>query len=284
MPNLVLKLKCPDRAGIVAKVCSLIASHQGWIMTANQYSDSDNNQFFMRIEIKEHSLQCNHEQFTTELQALAKTLEMQFELVDMNHKKRVIILVGREYHCLTELIYRHISKDIDVDMVGVISNYEDHRKLVESFGLPYYFVPFVENKTEAAFHDIEKMVTEQRVDLIILARFMRILPKALCDRYPGKIINIHHSFLPWFAGANPYEQALAKGVKIIGATCHYVTPELDQGPIIEQGVLHINHHHSLESIKKLGKDIEKIVLAKGVRFHIEERVMINDNKTIVFEG
>lgn len=284
MANLVLKLQCPDRAGIVAKVCTLIASFQGWIMAANQYSDPSNNQFFMRIEIKENSLQCSKDEFLKQLSSLAATLDMRFTLVDMNYKKRVVILVSKEYHCLTELIYRHISKDIDVDLVGVISNHKDHQKLVESFGLKYHYIPFIENQSEQAFLEIEKLLETLSVDLIILARFMRILPKSVCDKYQGKIINIHHSFLPWFAGANPYERALAAGVKMIGATCHYVTAELDQGPIIEQDVIHINHHHSLADIKKLGGDIEKIVLAKGVRYHLEERVMINDNRTIVFEG
>lgn len=279
----VLKLQCHDQVGIVAKVSALISKYNGWIVAASQFADERSQLFFMRVEIRKDSLSCSVEEFTRIFQELADSMGMQWSLVDMDHKKRTMILASKQYHCLSDLLARYVNHDLDMELVGVICNHPDHEKLVTAHGIPYHYVPFDTQDAANAFQQIEKILAAQALDLIILARFMRILPPALCAQYAGRIINIHHSFLPAFVGANPYERALDAGVKMIGATCHYVTAELDEGPIIEQDVIRIHHYHTLDQIKQLSHDIEKITLAKGVRYHLEERIMIDQNKTLVFD-
>lgn len=283
MPVFVLKLQCPDQVGIVAKVSALIAKHQGWIVSASQFADEKYKQFFMRVEIRKDSLNCSSDEFKQALHILAQPLNMTWTLVDMAVKKKTVIFASKHYHCLSDLLYRNVSHDLEMDLVGVISNHPDHEKLVCAHGIDYYYVPFDSGHNAAAFQKIEKLLDSLSADLLILARFMRILPASLCDKYAARIINIHHSFLPSFVGANPYERAVDAGVKMVGATCHYVTAELDQGPIIEQDVIRIHHHHTLKQVKQLSRDIEKITLAKGVRYHLEERIMIDQNKTLIFD-
>lgn len=282
MANLILKLQCKDQVGVVAKVSTLIAKYDGWILSAGQYGDTCNQQFFMRVEIKENSLSCSINDFKQALSSLADQLQMTWSLIDLNQKKRVLILVGSQLHCLADLLYRYTSDDLDLDLLGVISNHQACQSLAQAYGVNYHYIPVDENNLGAFFERVHSLFTELSPDLIILARFMRILPEWICNQYEGKIINIHHGFLPSFVGADSYEKALEKGVKMIGATCHYVTPSLDQGPIIEQDVIRINHVLSLKEIKQLGSDIEKTVLARGVRYHLEERISINDEKTIIF--
>ena len=279
----ILKLQCPDQVGIVAKVSEIIAKYKGWIVAASQYADEKAQQFFMRVEIRKNSLSCTPEEFKAALEALAKPFHMVWNLVDMDVKKRTVIFASKDYHCLSDLLARYVSKDLEMNLVAIIANHPDHQALVEAHGVPYHYVPFVAGDNAATFATITQLLKTLTPDLIILARFMRILPEAVCQQYVGKIINIHHSFLPAFVGANPYERAIDAGVKMIGATCHYVTAELDQGPIIEQDVIRIHHHHTLNQVKQLSKDIEKITLAKGVRYHLEERIMIDQNKTLIFD-
>lgn len=276
----VLKLQCPDQVGIVAKVSSLIANYQGWIVAASQFADENNKQFFMRVEIRKNSLTCSLDEFKSALQTLATTLKMTWTLIDMSLKKRTMIFASKDYHCLSDLISRYVNHDFDMDLIGVISNHPDHEKLVNAHGIPYHYISF---DSANPFQQIDQLLQKSNVDLIILARFMRILPPEMCEQYRGRIINIHHSFLPAFTGKDPYARALDAGVKMIGATCHYVTAELDEGPIIEQDVIRIHHHHTLAQIKQLSRDIEKITLAKGVRYHLEERIMIDQKKTLIFD-
>lgn len=283
MPNLILKLQCQDQVGVVAKVSSLIAQWNGWILSAGQYGDTGNQQFFMRVEIKENSLSCSLTDFKHALSNLAVQLNMTWSLVDLNQKKRGLIFTGLQLHCLSDLLYRHQCGDLDFNLLGIISNHPDGKKLAEAYNINYHHIPFNENNPADFYDQVKTLLNRETPDLIILARFMRILPESICQQYKGKIINIHHGFLPSFVGADSYEKALEKGVKMIGATCHYVTPTLDQGPIIEQDVIRINHVLSLNEIKQLGSDIEKSVLARGVRYHLEERICINNEKTIIFQ-
>lgn len=279
----VLKLQCPDQIGIVAKVSALIAEKSGWIVAASQFADEKTRLFFMRVEILKDSLNCSLEAFEQDFQRLADTLNITWSLVDMAYKKRVMIFASKQYHCLSDLLARYINDDLHMNLVGVIANHPDHEKLVTAHGIPYHYVPFPTSDTREPFEKIREILAPLEIDLIILARFMRIIPPDLCAEYAGRIINIHHSFLPAFIGNNPYERALDAGVKMIGATSHYVTPELDEGPIIEQDVIRIHHHHTLAQIMQLSRDVEKVTLAKGVRYHLEERIMIDQNKTLIFD-
>lgn len=208
---------------------------------------------------------------------------MDWKLENTQIKKRVVILASKQNHCLADLLHRWHSGELHCDIACVISNHTDAQELASWHNIPFHHVKFNESANDNAFLTIEKIINESNADVIVLARFMRIMPPTLCKKYFGKMINIHHSFLPAFVGADPYQQAFDKGVKIIGATCHYVTENLDQGPIITQGVANIHHGHSPSDIKRLGKDVEKIVLANGLRHHLNSQIIIHQNKTVVFE-
>lgn len=275
---------CPDRVGIVAAVTGLIAHHGGWITEANQYSDPTSRMFFMRYVIAADSLPFEAEGLREVFAPLATEYAMRWRVTDTAVAPRVVILVSRLAHCLNDLLYRWRSRELHCEIPCVIANHEDLRAEVEWHGIPFVHVPVpVETPgKEQAFRVIRETVGAHHPDVIVLARFMQILPPWFCARYPNAIINIHHSFLPSFAGARPYHQAVDRGVKLTGATCHYVTEELDAGPIIEQDVVRISHHNSLEEIVRLGKDVEQTVLARGLRYHLEDRVLVHGNKTVVF--
>jgi formyltetrahydrofolate deformylase len=208
---------------------------------------------------------------------------MNWRIVDKNVPKRVALLVSKESHCLSDLLDRWRSKDIDCEIPCVISNHEDLRGLVEWYGIPFHHVPVTKENKPAAFEQMVKLIENYNADTIVLARYMQILPESVCERYPNRILNIHHSFLPSFIGARPYHQASTRGVKLIGATCHYVTANLDEGPIIDQDVVRVSHSDRVQDLVRLGKDVEKVVLARGLRDHVEDRVMVHGNKTIVFK-
>jgi formyltetrahydrofolate deformylase len=193
-----------------------------------------------------------------------------------------VICVSKEDHCLADILHRWRNGDLDCDIVGVVSNHDDSRRLVEWHGVDFHHVPTSRDERDAAFEPVARLFEESRADVIVLARYMQILPASLCDAYPGRIINIHHSFLPSFVGARPYRQAFERGVKLIGATCHYVTAELDKGPIIEQDAIRVDHGDSVADLMRIGRDIERIVLARGLRWHLEDRVLLNGDRTVVF--
>jgi formyltetrahydrofolate deformylase len=197
-------------------------------------------------------------------------------------KKRVVIMVSKQEHCLYDLLARWQSKELDIEIPCIISNHDTFRGFVEWHGIPFHHVPVTADNKDAAYAEIRRLYEEVRGDTMVLARYMQIIPPDMCAAYPGQIINIHHSFLPSFVGAKPYHQAYQRGVKLIGATCHYVTSELDQGPIIEQDVIRIDHSDSVDDMVRYGKDIEKAVLARGLRYHLEDRVLVHGNKTVVF--
>ncbi len=275
-----LTISCPDRSGIIAAVTGFIAQHGGFIVEASYHTEHEAQQFFMRQEIRADSLPFDANEFRTRFATLADDFKMAWQLTDSALKKRLVVLVSKQDHCLDDLLMRWRSGELQVDIPCVISNHEDLRSFVEWHGIPYLHVDMTD-KNEA-FQHIAALVEEHHGDAVVLARFMQILPPWLCRRYPGRIVNIHHSFLPSFAGAKPYHQAYQRGVKLIGASCHYVTEELDAGPIIEQDTVRIDHGDTPDDLVRYGRDIEKTVLARGLRYHIEDRVLICGNKTIVF--
>ncbi|XKH01096.1 formyltetrahydrofolate deformylase [Marinobacter nauticus] len=278
-----LVISCPDRVGIVAKVSNFLSTYNGWITEASHHSDTQSGWFFMRHEIKAESIPFGLEQFRTAFEPIAREFNMSWHIADSAQPKRVILMCSKESHCLADLLYRWHSKDLNAEIVAVISNHDDLRRMVEWHDIPYHHIPVSKENKAEAFRHIEELFEHYETDVVVLARYMQILPEDLCDKYAGKVINIHHSFLPSFAGARPYHQAYSRGVKLIGATCHYVTQDLDEGPIIEQDVIRISHSDSIDDMVRLGKDVEKNVLARGLRAHIEDRVITYENKTVVFD-
>ena len=278
-----LTVACPDGVGIVAAVSGFLAEHGGWILEANHHSDHGSGTFFMRHEIRAESRPFGLEELKARFSRIADGFSMKWAISDSAAKKRLVVLVSKQDHCLYDLLYRWRSQDFQFDIPLVISNHEDLRAFVEWHGIPFIHVPMTADTKEAAFQRILQLYREFAGDSMILARFMQVLPPWICEALPGQILNIHHSFLPSFAGAKPYHQAFARGVKLIGATCHYVTAQLDQGPIIEQDVIRIDHGDSAEDLVRFGRDIEKAVLARGVRFHVEDRILLHGNRTVVFK-
>ncbi|ULQ46732.1 formyltetrahydrofolate deformylase [Flagellatimonas centrodinii] len=277
-----LSFSCPDGIGIVARVTGFFRDHGGWILRSSQHADEDSLRYFMRMEVLAESLPFDLDELRSRFTPVAEEFDMDWRIDDSAVKKRVVVLVSRQEHCLYDLLERWKSKELDIEIPRVISNHQSSRGLVEWHGIPYHYVPVNADNREQAFAEIDRLFVDCGGDTMVLARYMQILTPELCRRYPGRILNIHHSFLPSFVGARPYEQAYNRGVKHIGATCHYVTEDLDQGPIIEQDVNRIGHGDSVSDLVRFGKDIEKAVLARGLRYHLEGRVLINGNRTVVF--
>jgi formyltetrahydrofolate deformylase len=284
MRRYVLTVTCPDRIGIVAAVTGFIAGHGGSVLEATQHGDLSSERFFLRIEVTADSVPFGPDEFRSAFASVAEEFAMEWRLADTDVHKRVMLLVSREDHCLADLLYRWRSGDLECDITSVVSNHEDLRSVVEWHEIPFHWIPVPGEAAPkaAAFDEIERIFTDERADVMVLARYMQILPPEFCGRHSGRIINIHHSFLPSFAGSRPYHQAFARGVKLIGATCHYVTADLDEGPIIEQDTRRIDHGDSPEELRRVGRDIERTVLARGLRWHLEDRVLLNGSKTIVF--
>ncbi len=280
--TLTLSFSCPDASGIVAEVSTFIASHKGWITEASQHTEHELSRFFMRVEVKAESLDFPAADFTQHFSPIAKKYGMDWKLSDSAQPKRVVILCSKQEHCLYDLLARHVAQDFPFVVPCVISNHEDHRKIVEAHGLTFHYIPVTAENKREAYRQMDSIFVKEKADLIVLARYMQVLDAELCEKFAGRILNIHHSFLPSFAGAKPYHQAHQKGVKLIGATCHFVTAELDEGPIVEQDVIRVDHSESPEDMAHLGKDIEKIVLARGLRAVVEDRVLPARHKTVVF--
>ena len=277
-----LVIACPDRVGIVAKVSNFLATYNGWITEASHHSDPQSGWFFMRHEIRADSLPFDLEGFRQAFAPIANEFSMVWQVSDSAVRKRVVLMASRESHCLADLLHRWHTDELDCDIVGVISNHDDLRSMVEWHNIPYFHVPVNPKDKAPAFAEVSRLVKELQTDVVVLARYMQILPPELCREFENRVINIHHSFLPSFVGAKPYHQASMRGVKLIGATSHYVTEELDAGPIIEQDVVRVSHRETIEDLVRLGRDVEKMVLARGLRHHLEDRVLVHDNKTVVF--
>ncbi len=286
-PTYTLTISCPDRVGIVAAVSRFIAERGGWIIEANHHADQATQRFFMRNVLLARSLGAGGitpGRFRAEFAPIADEFAMDWSIMDSTIRRRVVILVSRYDHCLVDLLYRWKSRELDCAIAGVVSNHDDLRGYVEWHGIPFHRVPIPADADgrRAAFERIWQVFTDAGGDVMVLARYMQILPPSITRRLPGRIINIHHSFLPSFVGARPYHQAFARGVKLIGATSHYVTEELDEGPIIEQDVVRIDHGDTEEDLIRYGRDIEKSVLARALKYHLEDRVLLNGHRTIVF--
>ncbi len=280
--GLILKLSSPDQPGIVAKIASYVAAHHGNLIEFSQFSDQIGKKFFARLEIDTTELNIDVEQFKTNFNPLAKELHATWHFRNLPYKMRTAVLVTKTDHCLNEIIWRSELNELPIEITSVIGNRENCRAIAERSGLPFHYVEMDGSKREQGFCNIRELLIAEDVELIVLARFMQILPASFCDEFSGKIINIHHSFLPAFIGANPYRQAYDRGVKLIGATCHYVTNDLDAGPIIEQEVERVNHFHSPNDLSRLGRQCERIALAKGIRYHVHDRTLIDGNRAIVF--
>jgi formyltetrahydrofolate deformylase len=279
--ELILTLSCPDRRGIVASVAGLIADRGGNIIDSHQFGDPDVSVFFMRI----HFATVDDTDLATWRAAvgdLAAEFGMTWQLHDVAVRPRLLVLVSREGHCLNDLLYRWRTGAIAADLAAVASPYDDFAPLAGAYGLPYHHVPGPDASTDVLDGALLELVERERVDLVVLARFMQILGLQACAALAGRAINIHHSFLPSFKGARPYRQAHDRGVKLIGATAHYVTEDLDEGPIIEQEVARVDHSHSVAELARVGRDVECVALARAVRWHVERRVLLHGARTVVF--
>ncbi|GAA5155314.1 formyltetrahydrofolate deformylase [Pseudonocardia eucalypti] len=285
----VITFSCPDRTGIVARISGFLADAGGWITEAAYHTDSDTEWFFTRQVVRASSLPFDAAELRERFADVARELSDQatWRVTDTGDTKRIVLLVTKEGHCLHDLLGRVASGELPCEVSAVIGNNEALRGMVEAHGLPFSYVPFPPpgvngDARSAAFDEVAAQVEAHDPHAVVLARFMQILPAKLCEAWAGRAINIHHSFLPSFVGARPYHQAHARGVKLIGATCHYVTADLDAGPILEQDVIRIDHGDTVADMVRLGRDAEKLVLARGLRWHLEDRVLVQGNKTITF--
>lgn len=277
--KLVLTLSCPDQPGIVHAVSGVIGSVEGNIIQSQQFGDPDSGLFFMRVEIDSPVGRAPVEEAMADI---AKRFEATWNIDDLGRPLRTIIMVSREGHCLTDLLYRQRSQGLPIEVVAVVGNHPDLAPVAQFYGVPFLNIPVTKDTKARAEAELLDLVRSENVELIVLARYMQILSEKVCEEMAGRIINIHHSFLPSFKGARPYAQAHDRGVKLIGATAHYVTPDLDEGPIIEQDVTRVTHADSTPDMVSLGQDVERRVLAQAVRWHAERRVLLDGARTVVF--
>ncbi|MCF2948783.1 formyltetrahydrofolate deformylase [Paraglaciecola aquimarina] len=277
-----LVIDCPDQVGLVAAVSQFLATQNATITEANHHTDLQTGRFFMRHEISANSVKLTIDSFKQAFAPIAEKFDMNWKIADSHQKQKMVLLASHESHCLMDLLHRWHSGELQCDIPCIIANHPQMKQFADWHNIPFHWVNFKDQPKEQAFAEVERLIEAYQADLTVLARFMQIVPDHLCQKLAGKAINIHHSFLPSFAGAKPYQQAYERGVKLIGATCHYVTSDLDEGPIIEQEVMRISHSDSAADMVRKGKNCEKTALANGVRYHLEDRVIIHHNKTVVF--
>ena len=280
----VLTLGCPDTTGIVSRISGFLAEIGAWIVEAAYHSDPDTGWFFTRQAVRADSVALDFDELRARFEAEVVAQlgpETEWRVSDSAVPKKTVLLVSREGHCLGDLLGRSYRGELPAEINAVVGNHRDLEDFSTRMGVPFHHIPFDKDKA-AAFEELRTLVDSHDPDAVVLARFMQILPEKLCEHWAGKAINIHHSFLPSFVGAKPYHQAFTRGVKLIGATCHYVTGELDAGPIIEQDVIRIDHSDSVADMVRQGRDIEKLVLARGLRWHLEDRILVHGRKTVVF--
>ena len=282
MKGLILKIDCPDQHGIVAKIASYVADYAGNLVEFSQFTDSTDEKFLARVEIDTTNLSVEISDFISGFNTLGKSLNASWHFREQPYKMRTAILVTKTDHCLNEIIWRTKLGEMPIEITSIIGNRDVCQPIAEKAGIPFHHIERDGDKKADGFKQIRELLVEQEVELTVLARFMQILPDWFCKEFSGKIINIHHSFLPAFIGANPYKQAFERGVKFIGATCHYVTAELDAGPILEQEVKRVQHFHTAQDLMRLGRDSERDALARGIRYHVNDRSIIHGNKAIVF--
>ena len=277
----ILTLSCPDRTGIVDRVSGLLFESACNILDAQQFGDEDTRRFFLRIHF-DVAAASDMAALEARFGELAREFGMDWQIRDARKRARLLILVSKQGHCLNDLLFRLRSGQLPVDIAAVASNHDDFAELAASYRVPFHHLPVNGATREAQETAIAGLVASERIDLVVLARYMQILSPQLCDAFAGRAINIHHSFLPSFKGAKPYHQAHQRGVKVIGATAHYVTRDLDEGPIIEQDVARVDHGATPRDLVRMGSDIESLVLARAVRWHVEHRILLNGHRTVVF--
>ena len=283
-PNFILTIRCPDRRGIVAAVTTFLADRGCSIIEAHQHQDAASGIFFMRILFEaDPETPTTVERLKSELEPIVAKFEMEAEFFDRAVKPRVLIMVSKFGHCLYDLLHRWRSGQLPVEIVGVISNHDAMRSFTEWNGLPYFHLPVTKETKSEQEAQIIDLINALDVNLVVLARYMQILSPRLCEVLAGRCINIHHSFLPSFKGAKPYHQAHARGVKIIGATAHYVTTDLDEGPIIEQETRRVSHARTADELVTIGEEVECSVLARAVQWQVDHRVLVNGDRTIIFD-
>jgi formyltetrahydrofolate deformylase len=278
----VLTLSCPDRPGIVHAVSKYLLYNDCTIIESQQFSDREAGNFFMRVEFAAQDKKTSVESLRTSFTTVPEKFSMEWRLLDVSQPQRVLIMVSKYGHCLNDLLFRAFNGGLNVEVVAVVSNHADLRYLADAYGVPYHHIPVTPETKPASEQALLDLITELDVDLVVLARYMQILSPELCKTLEGRAINIHHSMLPSFKGARPYYQAHARGVKIVGATAHYVTPDLDEGPIIEQEIARVDHSMSPAEVTTLGRDVECLALSRAVRWHAENRVLADGKRTVVF--
>jgi formyltetrahydrofolate deformylase len=282
--NIRLLIDCPDHKGLIAAISSFIVLHNGNILSADQHvSDPPNSTFFIRMEIESKGFGLGRDEFDSAFAPLARQHGMNWRVGFTDRPKRMAILVSKQGHCLIDLLWRWEAGELDAEIPLVISNHPDLAPKVEAHGIPFHHLPVTKASKAEQEARVEKLLQEHNIDLVVLARYMQILSPQFLETYSQPVINIHHSFLPAFIGANPYQQAYERGVKIIGATAHYVTAELDAGPILNQEVAHVSHRDGVDDMVRIGREVERRVLAQAVRWHLEDRVSVHGIRTVVFE-
>lgn len=278
----ILLISCPDRKGEVASIADFIYKHGGNILHADEHGDEQSGLFLMRVEFDPKEFDIDLAEFGQHFSPIADTFAMRWRLTLSAQRQRMIILVSKYDHCLVDLLYRHQSGELECEIPLIISNHPDNQAIADFYKIAYAVVPVHKNNKYEAEARIHQLIEVHNPDFMVLARYMQILSTEFVNRYPQRIINIHHSFLPAFIGAKPYHQAFQRGVKLIGATSHYVTEVLDDGPIIEQDVVRVSHRDTVDDLIRKGRDLEKVVLSRAVRWHVENRVLLYGNKTVVF--
>lgn len=278
----ILLIHCPDRRGLVAGVTGFVLKHNGNILHLDQHVDFQQNVFFMRMEWSLDDFGMTLSEFKEAFEPLARDFDMSWQVFDSTAPARMAVFVSKQPHCLYDILSRHESGEFRVEIPAIISNHPDAQSIAERFHIPFHHFPITpETKAEQEQRQMA-LLAKQRVDFVVLARYMQILTPAMVAEYPRRIINIHHSFLPAFPGARPYHSAYERGVKIIGATSHYVTSELDAGPIIEQDIIRVSHKETIEDLIRLGRDLEKTVLSRAIWLHLRRQILVYNNKTVLF--
>lgn len=285
-PNFILTLSCPDQMGIVHTVSGFLFERGGNIIDSAQFDDQDSDRFFMRVHFEERRPDVGLDKLKAEFEPIAQKFNMDWQLFDGRVKPRLLIMVSKIGHCLNDLLFRHQSGNLPVEIAAIVSNHPDFYQLAASYNIPFHHLPLLgasDEQKAAQEARIIEVVEQQKIDVVVLARYMQILSNDLCQKLSGRAINIHHSFLPSFKGAKPYHQAFNKGVKLIGATAHFVTADLDEGPIIEQDIARVDHSMTPDELTAIGRDVECVTLARAVKWHAEHRVLLNGKKTVVFK-
>jgi formyltetrahydrofolate deformylase len=282
----ILKISCPDRPGIVHAVSQFLFNQTANILDSAQFSDTFTSRFFMRVHFAKTSQELNLQNLQELFKGIGDSFQMDWELFDAASKPKVLIMVSKLGHCLNDLLFRTHSGYLPIEIAGIVSNHQDFQNLAAGYKIPFHFMPLSSANDERKNEQEEqllKLIDQEKIDLVVLARYMQILSLKVCEKLSGKAINIHHSFLPSFKGAKPYWQAHQRGVKLIGATAHYVTTDLDEGPIIEQGVERVDHAMNPDQLAAVGRDVECMALSRAVRWHAEHRILLNGKSTVVFQ-